>query len=416
MTGDTPRRDRQAVQPDRATMREWARKTYLRATMRTEALSGHELKLLDDRLARWTADRQADGELPPEAALRGQYSDLERDFRSGHEPARPILTPDEIIDVDASRSAVLVRNFIDQQRDNASRRKGVALQYQASAGNGERYQEKSAAERHHQLFGMTITGINQVAVQYAVSAGLSELNARKMMTERFEKLFGRTVTGYAQEQQRQLSEQAAPQRTDSLFPVELGWERYEPAFRRMAMHEAKHHVDREDGVISEKEFHEARKQRDTWAKEQRQRGKLPEAAEISATPISIRDTLLPFQKQFGWQERMRQQGEDSAYWRRVDETAGYVKGDIEGESRYAKQLEDYAVNHAASYGKRVERMKNDIEQRFALHYLYSPSEYLEKQLEAGLTNAPARKSLKGPDCPQAHERGADRTKDGGRER
>ena len=233
MTEDSgTRKNRQAAEPDRVTMREWARKTYLRATMRTEALSGYELKLLDDRLARWTADRQAAGELPPEAALRGQYSELEREFRSSHEPARPILTPDEIIDVDASRSAVLVRDLIDQQRDNATRRKDVAVQYRASAGSYEQESGKSAADRHHQLFGMTITGINQVAVQYAVSAVLSEMDTRKMMTERFEQLFGQTVTGYAQEQQRQLSEQAAPDRAHSLFPAELGWERYEPAFRR----------------------------------------------------------------------------------------------------------------------------------------------------------------------------------------
>ena len=176
---DGTRKGRQSTKPDRVVMREWARKTYLQATMRTEALSGHKLKLLDDRLVRWTADRQADGELPPEAVLRGQYSDLEREFPSSHESARPILAPDEIIDVDASRSAVLVHDFIDQQRDNASRRKDVALQYRASAGSYEKDSGKSAADRHHQLFGMTITGINQVVVQYAVSRGLSELDARK---------------------------------------------------------------------------------------------------------------------------------------------------------------------------------------------------------------------------------------------
>ena len=155
--------------------------------------------------------------------MRGQYSELEREFRSGHEPARPILTPDEIIDVDASRSAVLVRDLINEQRESTLRSKDVALQYRgASAGSYEQESGKSAAKRDHQLFGMTITGINQVAVQYAVSAGVSEMDARKMMTERFEHLFGQTVTGYAQEQQRQLSAQAAPHRTYSLFPKSVG--------------------------------------------------------------------------------------------------------------------------------------------------------------------------------------------------
>ena len=59
-------------EPDRSTIREWARKTYLRETMRAEALSPHELKLLDDRLNRWTADQQIAGKLPPEAELRAQ--------------------------------------------------------------------------------------------------------------------------------------------------------------------------------------------------------------------------------------------------------------------------------------------------------------------------------------------------------
>lgn len=46
---------------DRDVLREWARKSYLRSDMRVEALSVHELRILDDRLARWQADRQLTG-------------------------------------------------------------------------------------------------------------------------------------------------------------------------------------------------------------------------------------------------------------------------------------------------------------------------------------------------------------------
>jgi len=47
-----------APDPDRqATLREWARKHYLRDHMREDALLADEFKLLDERLSRWTADR-----------------------------------------------------------------------------------------------------------------------------------------------------------------------------------------------------------------------------------------------------------------------------------------------------------------------------------------------------------------------
>lgn len=372
MTDDNaPHDDGQKREADRAIVREWARKTFLRENMHEEAPAPHELDLLDDRLARWTTDRQIAGELPPEWELRGQYSMLEQDFRSGHEEARPILSPAEIIDVDASRSASALRDYIEAHRDHAP-------------------------------------GVKLIATRYAVTAGYSELDARKKISERFDRLFGCSVTEYAYEHKIWLAGETTHGGRDSLFPPELGWERYEPSFRRMAMHDAKFYVDRQDGLIGEKEFHEGRKYREAWAAEQRRQEKLPGLAEMAAAPVSVQDTLLPFQKQFGRKERYRRESEDGAYWRRVDEMAGYVKGDIESERRYARQLEDYAVNHATNYDKRADQMMRDIEQRFTLLYLHSPSEYLEKRLEADMTKAPDGPPA--PDFKPDHTRGKGRTR------
>ena len=93
------------------------------------------------------------------------------------------------------------------------------------------------------------------------------------------------------------------------------------------------------------------------------------------------------------------QGADGAYWRQVDELAGYLKEDIKTDRRYARNLETYALDSAARYGRRVEQMKADIEERFTLHYLYTPGEYLERRL-ATEKNREARN---------------ERDKDGGRE-
>lgn len=362
-----------------ATIREWARKTYMREHMRTDALSSHELKLLDDRLARWTTDRQYEGSLPPEPELRARLPELEREFRSGRIAARPILTTEEITDIDASRTAAALRDHIETHQDFAP-------------------------------------AMSNVSVQYAVSAGLSELDARRQVSERFEKLFGRTVMEYAQDHHQQPAHGAAPAMRDRLFPSDLGWDRYEPAFRRLAMHDAKMHVDRRDGEISEKEFQEIRKTRDGWVREQRQMGKLPGAAEMGAAPVSVHDTLLPFQKNFGRQERQKMQGHDSAYWRRVDEVAGYVKSDIESERRFTRNLDDYALTHAGDYDRRVERMKGDVQDRFTLKFLYSPSEFLEKQVERQRDHNEFRAHKEEQEFTIAPGRDKDRGDGGGRSR
>lgn len=362
-----------------ATIREWARKTYMREHMRTDALSSHELKLLDDRLTHWTADRQFDGSLPPEADLRLRLPELEKEIRSGRDAARPIFTPEEIVDVDASRGAAALRDQIETHRDFAP-------------------------------------AMSNIAVQYAVSANLSELDARKQMSERFEKLFGRTVMDYAQDYHQQPAHSTAPAMRDRLFPPELKWDRYEPAFRRLAMHDAKMHVDRRDGEISEKEYQETRKTRDGWVREQQQTGKLPGAADMKAAPVSVNDTLLPFQKNFGRQERQRMHGHDSAYWRRADEIAGYVKSDIETERRFTRNLDDYALTHAGDYNRRVERMKGDVHDRFTLRFLYTPSEFLEKEIERQRDPAEFRAHKEGQDFTHSPGGDKDRSDGGGRSR
>src|SRR6266849_9086313 len=104
---NTPEADRQATQ------REWARKHYLRDHMREDALPADELKLLDERLARWTADRQRTGRLPPDYELRAKSATLAREFLNNRDEARPIFTAEEQRDVDASRAACSLRDRID---------------------------------------------------------------------------------------------------------------------------------------------------------------------------------------------------------------------------------------------------------------------------------------------------------------
>ena len=86
-----------------ATQREWARKHYLRDHMREDALPLDELKLLDQRLARWTADRQKEGKLPPDWELHAKSVALAKEFRNNRDEARPIFTVEEQRDTDASR-------------------------------------------------------------------------------------------------------------------------------------------------------------------------------------------------------------------------------------------------------------------------------------------------------------------------
>src|SRR5689334_5375985 len=107
---NTPHAERQA------TLREWARKHYLRDHMREDALSAQESRVLDERLARWTADQQRTGRLPPDYELRGKSAALAKEFVNNRDEARPIFTVEEQRDVDASRAASSLRERIDDRQ------------------------------------------------------------------------------------------------------------------------------------------------------------------------------------------------------------------------------------------------------------------------------------------------------------
>src|SRR5947209_567872 len=70
-----------------------------------DALPADEFKLLDERLARWTADQQRTGRLPPDYELRAKSAALAKEFANNRDEARPIFTVEEQRDVDASRAA-----------------------------------------------------------------------------------------------------------------------------------------------------------------------------------------------------------------------------------------------------------------------------------------------------------------------
>ena len=327
---------------DLKTIREWARKTYLRETMRTESHAPDELKTLDARIARWTADQQMAGRLPPDWDLQARRPELVKAFRSGREAAQPILSKEEILDVEVSRNAATVRDAIDKH-------------------------------------GASADALREAGSRYGLLSGLGTLDARKQITERFDRMFGRSVSEYETEHQRRQAPETAQATTDRLFPEDLGWDKYEPAYRRLAAYEAKLFVGRRDGLLTEKEYQQGMQYGRRWAEEQRADGRLPTRAQENQAPRPVPEMLLPHQKECGRQEQRRMQGEDGAYWRRADELAGYLKEDIAKDRRYTDSLENYAVHHAPGYGRQVDQMKRDIEARFALNYLDTPGEYLGKQ-------------------------------------
>src|SRR4051812_8354487 len=129
--GTSPDADRQSM------LREWARKHYLRDHMREDALPADEFKLLDERLARWTADQQRTGKLPPDYELRAKSPLLARAFLNNRDEARPIFTVEEQSDVDASRAASSLRDRIDERQDLGPSLRQVSVQYAISNALGE---------------------------------------------------------------------------------------------------------------------------------------------------------------------------------------------------------------------------------------------------------------------------------------
>lgn len=355
---------------DLTTLREWARKTHLRETMRTESHSPDELKTLDARLARWKADQQMAGRLPPDWELQARRPELVKAFRGGREEARPILSQEEILEVEVSRNAAAVRDAIDRNASSSD-------------------------------------AVREAGSRYGLLSGLGDLDARKRVTDRFDSMFGRTVSEYAAEHERRHAPEPGQTTKDRLFPKQFGWDEYEPAYRRLAEYEAKLFVNRANGLLTEKQYRQGMRSAELWADEQQRAGRLPTRAQESQAPQLARDVLLPFKKEFGRQERRRMEGENGAYWRRVDELAGHLKEDIVKDQRITDSLENYAVIHAPEYGRQVDQMKRDIEARFTLNYLDTPAEYLEDQLGRDKSRFAPRQI--------SRESGRERD-DGGRER
>ncbi|MGF1611312.1 MAG: hypothetical protein ACFCUQ_18060 [Kiloniellales bacterium] len=349
----------------------------MRKTMRIEALTAQECRTLDERLARWTADRQMEGKLPPDWELRAQLPKLAKEFKDGRGEARPLFTPEEQRDVDASRAAVALRDRIDGGEDH-----GPALSH--------------------------------LATQNMIANGLSGLDARKAITERFSALYGREVSDYVREQRRGAATVRDSEGQERLFPKELGWERYEPAFRRYAAHSAMLFVAQRDGALTRKEYQQGMKYGERWFAEQQRQGKLPNRDEIRACGQPLQVLLLPYQKECGRRESRRMGGADGAYWRQADELAGYLKQDIDAERRYTRTLDDYAVKNAPSYGRPVDQMKRDIEERFTLRTLYTPAEYLESCLERDRQQS-GEKNRHAPDRQTSRRQDRNRDRDGGRD-
>lgn len=327
---------------DQAAMREWARKHWLRQNMRANTHLAHELATLDDRLARWTADEQLAGKLPPDWDLAARRPALEKEFRHGRGAARPLFTPEEQRAVDASRGATVLRDMIDRNEDH-----GPAL--------------------------------SRLSNQYMVAHGVGALDARKSISERFHALHGRMISDYVQERRRP----AVPERDASprILPPDLGWDKYEPACRRLAAFNALLFVGQCDGTLDNREIHDRKKHRHRWMDDQRQRGGLPKPREGRGNAPPLDQLILPYQKQMARRERQRSLGEEGAYWRRVDELAGHLKQEIDNTRRYARALDDHAISAAGEHRRPVEHVKRDIAERFTQRYLDSPPEYLETRLE-----------------------------------
>jgi len=339
----------------RSTLREWARKHYLRTHMREDALPADEFKLLDERLARWTADQQQTGKLPPDYALRAQSPALAREFLNNRDEARPIFTVEEQRDVDASRAASSLRDRIDDRQDLGA-------------------------------------SLRQVSVQYAVSHALGELDARKRVSDRFGELYGKSPGDYAREQ-REPPRSSEPKEM-RVLPPELGWDKYEPALQRWAAYNSMQYVAKRDGAVSAKEYAVREEYLSRWVAEQRREGKLPSENELRSQRVQLHELMLPYQKEITRQEKHKMRS-DGAYWRRVEDLADQLKSNIDTEKRYTRVLRDCAITAASTYSKSYAQAKGDIEERFTRRYLYTPTEYFGR-LETGDRDQPPR-SDKQPD-------------------
>jgi hypothetical protein len=187
-----------------------------------------------------------------------------------------------------------------------------------------------------------------------------------------------------------------------LFPSELGWDKYVPAFQRWAAYNSMQYVAKRDGAISAKEYAERQDCLRHWVADQQRQGNLPLESEIREKNVNVHEAMLPYQKHVTRQEKQRMRS-DGAYWRRVDDFSDQIKSNIHTERRYTLLLNDCVIAGAAAYGKSVDRVKEDIEERFARRYLYTPREYYEVHLESGDHDAQRQLPVKGVDRPGNRE-------------
>jgi hypothetical protein len=190
---------------------------------------------------------------------------------------------------------------------------------------------------------------------------------------------------------------SAPERKEArLLPAELGWDEYEPSFRRWAEYNAMQDMAKQDESISAGEYADRKEHLDRWIGDQQRRGKLPSEAEIRGKQVQVNDLMLPYQKDFARRENERMRS-DSAYWRRVDDFSDQIKSNIDTERRYTRMLTDCAIAGAAAYGKSLDQVKRDIQDRFTGCILYTPSEYYEFRLDSGDRHVQQQRSDKGAD-------------------
>jgi hypothetical protein len=173
-----------------------------------------------------------------------------------------------------------------------------------------------------------------------------------------------------------------PEKATTLFPSELGWDKYEPAFQRWAAYNSMQYAAKGDGAINAREYAEREEYLDRWVSDQRRQGKLPSEDEIRSKGIQLQELMVPYQKHITLQETEKTRG-DRAYWTRIEDFSDELKKNIDTERRYTRMLNDGAIAGAAAYGKSSDQVKGDIVERFTRRYLYTPTEYYEVCLESG---------------------------------
>jgi hypothetical protein len=309
--------------------------------MRVDALSAQESRDLDERLARWTADQQRKGTLPPDYELRANSAALAKEFVNNRDEAKPIFSVEEQRDVDASRAASTLRERIDERQDL-----GAALR--------------------------------QVSVQYAITNALGEFDARQRVSDRFGEFYGKSPSDYARQQRSKPPLEAA--KDMRILPAELGWDKYEPAVQRWAAYNSMQYVARRDGAISAKEYDDRQDYLKRWVDDQQRQGKLPSADETASKRVQLHELILPYQKHITRRDKEKTRA-DGAYWRRVEDFADQIKSSIDSERQYTRLLKDCALAGSAAYDKSYDRAKADIEERFTRRYLYTPAEYYQARLD-----------------------------------